>query len=114
VPPDQLATEAALSCGCNTREGDVLKGDFPNAVSPEAGKSRDMYGVRNVALTSCFVVWRTPGSLSWWRAIYSHCPSEGCHVAVEEPNGNGLLDIRRTLPGGLHRPQVWHFANAAP
>jgi hypothetical protein len=68
--------------------------------------------VRNVALTSCFVVARTPGRMSWWHATYSHCPSEGCDVAVEEPDGNGLLDIGRTFPGGLHRPQVWHFDSA--
>ena len=68
--------------------------------------------VRNVAPTSCFVVARTPGRMSWWHATYSHCPSEGCDVAVEEPDGNGLLDIGRTFPGGLHRPQVWHFDSA--
>jgi hypothetical protein len=112
VPPDQLVTVPALSCGCNAREGDALKGDFPNSVSPEAGKSCDIFDVRNVALTSCFVVSRAPGRLSWWRATYSHCPIKGCDVAVEEPDGNGLLDIGRTFAGGLHRSQVWHFDSA--
>jgi hypothetical protein len=112
VPPDQLVIEPALSCGCNAREGDALKGDFPNSISLEVGKSCDMYGVGNVALTSCFVASRIPGRLSWWRATHSNCPSEGCDVAVEEPDSNGLLDIRGTLPGSLHRPQVWYFDSA--
>jgi hypothetical protein len=112
VPPDQLVTEAAFSCGCNAREGDALKGDFPNSVSPEADKSCVIFGVRNVALTSWFVVSRIPGRLSWWRATHSNCPSEGCDVAVEEPDSNGLLDIRGTLPGSLHWPQVWYFDSA--
>jgi hypothetical protein len=43
------------------------------------------------------------GELLWWQAADAHRASEGCDVAVEEFDGNGLLDVRRTFPGGLHR-----------
>jgi len=105
VPPDQLVIEPALSCGCNAREGDALKGDFPNSISLEVGKSCDMYGVGNVALTSCFVASRIPGRLSWWRATHSNCPSEGCDVAVEEPEAMALSTSEGRCPAACTGPR---------